>query len=383
MFIGIVATLALVAGGGYVWAVLNTSSSGFARSVVWKDADVQDYTRFPSRTIERGEDPVVLPVRPGPPTLFDGAVPEGDLDQFLEETQTAAFIAIQNGSVVYEKYFNGYRRDSTVTSFSVAKSYVSTLVGIALESGHIQSLDDSVTDYVPELLARDNRFRRITVRHLLTMSSGLRWSELGLPWSDDAETYYGTDLRRLAIEDTAITGPPGKEFLYNPYNTLLLGLVLERATTETVSKFMEEELWQPMGATANGSWSLDSHESGYEKMESGLNARAMDMVKLGLVFLQRGKLNGNRIVGRSWVTEATSFSDQTSSPAGYGYHWWSYHDPELNRWFAAQGNKGQFIAVFPSKDLVIGRFGIDFGYPSWPSLFADMAKTLPSPRGRR
>lgn len=104
-----------------------------------------------------------------------------------------------------------------------------------------------MTDFVPELADRDARFAEITLRHLLTLLSGLRWEERGLPWSDDAETYYGTDLRQLAITDTEIVGPPGVSFVYNPYNTLLLGLVLERATDQEVSEYMEEQLWKPWG----------------------------------------------------------------------------------------------------------------------------------------
>jgi CubicO group peptidase (beta-lactamase class C family) len=369
--------VAIAAGAGlYGLAYVSTSSSGLARAIVWKDADVMDYKRFPSRTMEASSDPLVLGRTPNEVVdALSDAVPGGNLREFLENSQTAAFIVIRNGAIAHESYFNGYDRESTVTSFSVAKSFVSTLVGIALEDGSIGGIDDPVTDYVPELGERDPRFSRITLRHLLTMSSGLRWNEEGLPWSDDAETYYGTDLRRLAINDTEIVGPPGETFLYNPYNTLLLGLVLERATGENVSDYMAARLWQPMGASASGTWSLDSPD-GFEKMESGLNGRAIDMAKLGLLFLQRGRLNGSRIVSGAWVSEATAVTDERDPSTAYGYQWWTYDDPEVGDWFAAQGNKGQFIGVFPSQRLVIARFGIDFGYERWPGLLADMAQAL-------
>jgi CubicO group peptidase (beta-lactamase class C family) len=372
----VIASLALLAGGLYGFAFLNTSRSGLARAIVWKDADVLDYRRFPGRSMAASGDPLVLQQASEDPRLLDATVPGGDLETFLDSSRAAAFIVIRNQEILYENYFNGYGRDSIVTSFSVAKSYIATLVGIALDKQLITNLDEPVTRYVPELLDRDQRFQRITLRHLLTMSSGLRWDERGLPWSDDAETYYGTDLREVAMEDTEIVSPPGRVFVYNPYNTLLLGIVLERATGLPVSEFMEQWLWQPMGAEAEGTWSIDSEGRGFEKMESGLNARAIDMVKIGLLYLHSGVLNGNRIVSEQWTTEATAFTDEQDASTRYQYQWWTYSDPELGDWFAAQGNKGQIVAVFPSKDLVLGRFGIEAGQDHLPEVLLEMARSL-------
>jgi CubicO group peptidase (beta-lactamase class C family) len=156
----------------------------------------------------------------------------------------------------------------------------------------------------------------------------------------------------------------------------LLGLVIERATGLTVSKFMEQFLWQPMGAVAEGTWSLDSEGNGFEKMESELNARALDMAKIGLLYLHGGALNGNRIVSERWAQEATAFTDRDDPSTRYQYQWWTYSDPEIGDWFAAQGNKGQVVAVFPSKDLVLARFGIEAGDEHLPRLLLDMARSL-------
>jgi len=145
---------------------------------------------------------------------------------------------------VYERYFGGSSRETLHTSLSVAKSILSALVGIAIEEGLIEGVEDPVTDYLPELRRRDPRFERITLRHLLTMSSGMRYWETDLPWpfADDTYTYYGTDMRKIALDDTEIERPPGQEFLYNNYNPLLLGLVLERATGMSVSEYMSTRL---------------------------------------------------------------------------------------------------------------------------------------------
>ena len=132
-------------------------------------------------------------------------------------------------------------------SFSVAKSFVSTLVGIAIDEGLIGSVEDPVTDYLPELAVRDPRFERITLRDLLTMSSGIRFWETDLPWpwTDDTYTYYGVDLRDVGLNGTRIERPPGQEWHYNNYHPLLLGMVLERATGMSVSDYMATRLWQP------------------------------------------------------------------------------------------------------------------------------------------
>lgn len=258
----------------------------------------------------------------------------------------------------------------------MAKSFVSALVGIAVDDDII-TLDDPVTDYIPELKERDARFERIAIRHLIMMSSGLRYEEQGTPWSDDTETYYAPDLRELALTDSEIVGPPGERWHYNNFNLLIMGMVLERATSQRVSEFMETRLWQPLGAEAEASWSLDSEASGFEKMESGINARAIDFVKLGSLYLHKGKWNGTRILPASWVRDSTAVSDENDPSPAYGYWWWTYRDDELGNYFAARGNKGQFIVVFPKRDVVVVRSGRDFGnVDDWVGAIADIARSL-------
>ena len=149
----------------------------------------------------------------------------GSLLDYLEASGTTAFLVVHDDEVVYERYFDGYDERSIQTSFSMAKSFASALVGIAIDEGHIKSVDEPITNYIPELLQRDKRFESITIRHLLTMSSGIKYEEGGdLPWSeeaDDTKTYYATDLRELALENCRIEGEPGEYFEYNNYNPCL------------------------------------------------------------------------------------------------------------------------------------------------------------------
>jgi CubicO group peptidase (beta-lactamase class C family) len=257
---------------------------------------------------------------------------------------------------------------------------VSTLIGIAVDEGLIKSVDDPVTDYVPELAARDGRFRQITLRQLLTMSSGIRYEEGGFPWpfGDDTYTYYGADLRDIALNRTRIASPPGVAWQYNNYNPLLLGLVLERATGTSLSNFMATRLWKPLGAEADATWSLDSEGSGFEKMESGLNARPVDYARFGLLLLHEGEWNGRRIVSEKWVRAATGADGATdqASYLGYRHFWWL--DVDRPGRFYAMGKYGQYIYLAPDADTVVVRFGRDWGVgnSTWLATFRELIDQL-------
>jgi CubicO group peptidase (beta-lactamase class C family) len=369
--------LAAIAVYGWAWASLD--SSAVARAMIWMDADVGDQYRFPSRVIQAGKTVSQLrdseEVDLGPSPLGGG----GGFDGFLRQTSTRSFLVVHNDRLVYEHYFQGSDRETLHTTWSVAKSVLSTLVGIAIDQGLIDGVDDPVTKYVPELARRDPRFERITLRHLLTMSSGMRYWDTDFPWpfADDSYTYYGADLREAALDGSRIERPPGEEFHYNNYNPLLLGLVLERVTGTTVSDYMSTRLWQPLGAERDATWSLDSEDSGFEKMESGVNATAADYARFGLAFLHGGEWGGSRIVSEEWVRDATSL-DTAADPADrYQYLWWI--DVERPGRFYALGNFGQYIYVAPDTGTVIVRTASGWGIENnaWLDVFRDVADQLP------
>jgi CubicO group peptidase (beta-lactamase class C family) len=368
--------LVLVLGSAalYGWAVVSTDSSKFARMIVWQAEDVLDYQRFPARSISahsptfhfrRGPDANRLPVETVR-VREDGQVVERDLEEFLVSTRTAAFLVIKNNTLLSESYFNGYQHDSTVASFSVAKPFVSALVGIAIAEGYIGSVDDAVTEYIPELADRDPRFKRITLHHLLTMSSGLA----------EKDPYYDTDFRAVALNDTAVVRPPGEEFQYNNVDPVFLGLVIERVTGLSVSAYLEEKLWGRLGMEADGSWNLDSEESGFEMMQTGLNGRAVDFAKFGALYLNKGSWHGKQLVPRAWVKASTGVDAETDPSPEFQYYWWTRPGSESPNDYWTQGNHGQFIYVAPARDIVLVRFGIEYGYEYWPEFFAELARRL-------
>jgi CubicO group peptidase (beta-lactamase class C family) len=177
-----------------------------------------------------------------------------------------------------------------------------------------------------------------------------------------------------------IEGPPVAVFQYNNYNPLLLGMVVERATGMSVSEYVSTRLWEPLGAEADASWSLDSERAGFEKMESGFNATPVDYARFGLMYLHSGEWAGTQIVPEGWVAESTG-TDADTDPSGfYQYFWWI--DAERPERFYALGNFGQYIYVAPDADVVIVRNGRDWGVENmaWVALFRRMADDL-SQRG--
>jgi CubicO group peptidase (beta-lactamase class C family) len=385
--------LALV-GIALIYAYIAYPAEYVNRLLRWGEADVYDYQKFPERLLETSDTPFELPLALDEErvrTQFEVAPDIDDFDSFLADNRTQAFIVIQDDAIIYEQYFNGASRDSIVTSFSTAKSFASALIGIAISEGHIQSVDDSITDYLPELLDRDPAFGNITIRDLLMMSSGIRYHEFPFVNGDDAKTYYYPDLRKLALEHTFIVGQPSEKFLYNNYHPLLLGMIIERATGTSVTHYLQEKIWKPIGMEYPGSWSLD--ERGFEKMESGINARAIDFAKFGRLFVHNGNWNGVQVVPAEWVAESTQadtsvdyekyYYDDFIFKDGRGYYkymWWGIQRDGQNYDFIALGNHGQFVYISPRINLIIIRFGESYGEfggaQGWVDLFYGFASTL-------
>ncbi len=373
--IGFVGVLILI----WLGAHLFTANSQWARAIAWLDSDIDDYKRFPMRVVANAvptfdfQQPSAeirrryVPVFDTITYAQNGKNVTQGFDEFLKQTDTVAFLVIKDDMLLYEGYFNGYDHNSTVTSFSVAKSFDSALVGIAISEGYIGSVDDPITRYIPELSKKDPRYQNITLRHLLTMSSGIRYNEYSMPWSDDAATYYAPDLRAVAIS-SPIIGQPGQEFHYNNFHPLLVGLVLERSTGRPVAQYLEEKIWKPLGMEAPGSWSLDSEQSRFEKMESGINGRAIDFAKFGRLFLNKGNWNGAQLIPTKWVDESTRLDTTTDPAPQYQYFWWVNTQVTGGHHFYAAGKYGQYIYIVPEQNLMFVRFGRTDPFRHWDDI---------------
>jgi CubicO group peptidase (beta-lactamase class C family) len=365
------------------------------RVLMWGNSDVYDYQKFPERVIDPGshvfyfeenldEDRIK--------TIFETQALIDEMESFIEISDTQALIIIQDDTVLYEKYANGNGRDSIVTSFSTAKSFVSALIGIAIDEGHIQSVDDPITEYIPELAERDPDFENITIKDLLKMSSGIEYREFPFLNGDNTLTYYHPDLRQLAISETQIVDQPGEYFLYNNFHPLLLGMILERATGQPVAEYLQDKIWQQIGMEFEGSWSLD--ENGFEKMESGINARAIDFAKFGRLFLNNGRWGDVQVISEDWIAESimednimrdkayyeTSFGPEIVDTANGGYYqymWYGLNREDGADDFFAAGNHGQYIYVSPQAGMIIIRNGESYGaglkYFDWIEIFYDFA----------
>ena len=359
-------------------------SSYLGRYFLLNAVDISDFQVFPARRIENAPPVFQFASGDGGEALLrtlDGSIPgqsteaqPGSLDAYLARNGTTAFLIIHDDSLLVERYYNGYGPTSVCTSFSTAKAFVSAMVGVALHEGLLDGIDDPLPLYLPELAAPF--WSKITIRHLIGMCSGLAYDEMGFfPWNDSPRIYYTLDLRALARRAQRREAP-GLRFHYNNYNLVLLGMILERVTGATVSAYVQEKIWKPLGMEASATWSLDSARSGMEKMESGLNARAIDFAKFGRLYLRRGDWDGRQVIPEAWIRDST-----TAQPgdmwSNYKYLWWIVRAGEGR--FMAVGNLGQFIYVASDKNCLILRFGR--GKPRdwrrvYPALFARIAELL-------
>ena len=356
------------------------------RVLIYRDADYSDIYRFPARPISASGRPVALPtvLDSGLPVLFEGHPNIDSFDSFLEDSETTALLVLRDGAVIGEWYGAGDDATSVQNSFSVSKSVTSALTGIAVRDGLLDK-SQAITDIIPELKTRDERFSQITIENLLDMKSGIRYShDVSFPFfnADDALIYYHPDLRSVLLERTVIAQEPG-EFQYNNYNPGLMGLLLSRVTGVPVAEYLEREIWHPLGAIGEAGWTVD--DRGFERMESGFFARPRDLARLGLLYLNGGEVDGDRLLSETWVAESTEQLIpeilEVYDGRGWDYRagWWIIPRPEGPSDFCAIGRFGQFLYVSPHHRIVFVRNGPgrgEWGDRDWTGLFFSMAEQL-------
>jgi len=353
--------------------VIGLSSCQLTRFVVYNFADITDHKIFPERELYKAtepfEFPVAVPNSPPKTLVVDGV--ETPFGKFLEDRGTVAFLIIRHDTILYEAYFNDYEEESVIASFSMAKSITSLLIGCAIEDGYIQSENEAVIKYVPEM--KNDGFEHVTIKNLLQMTSGIKFNESYInPFGDAADFYYGNGLREKTMA-LKLEGAPGEVFNYTSGTTQLLGLVLERAMPEgeTITSYLQKKLWSPLEMEYNASWSVDQKSDGLEKTFCCLNARARDFAKIGRLMLHKGVWNDTRLIPEDWIEKSTAVDTTGGSSWRYQYQWWlASHSGD----FYAQGILGQYIYVNPEADMVIVRLGEKTGNVGWKNLFMSLAE---------
>ncbi len=287
------------------------------------------------------------------------------LDAFIDFSNTSAFLVIKGGEIIFERYAHGDSRDSLHTSFSVAKSFVAALVGVALEDGLIDSLDQPIREYLPELTSP--AFDGVTIKHVLQMSSGVRFDETYTEPDSDINrmTSAVREMSYLAYINTlGREHEPGTFNHYASINTQLLGILLVRVSGQSLADYMSDRLWQPLGMEQPGLWTLD--EQGIELAMGGLAASARDYAKLGLLYLHEGRRGDNQLVPAQWINDSVTpdephlmpgINPGSSNTSGYQYQWWTPRNWDGD--YLARGIWGQTVYVHPANQVVIVKLAAD------------------------
>ncbi|MFN5222742.1 MAG: serine hydrolase domain-containing protein [Bacteroidota bacterium] len=327
----------------------------YYKALVYNYVDIDDLDLFAYRTIESGN-PEPWPIG----TDYNKVALSDTLQKTIDQYRTVAFLVIKDDSIRHEQYHEGYGTASLSNSFSMAKSVVGLLIGIAVDEGKIKSLDDPIYLYYPEYGEGENR--KLTIRHLLAMSSGLDYDEgYASLTSPTTRSYYDTKLREQ-MNDLCVKEEPGKNFEYRSSDTQVLSFVLKTATGKTVSEYASEKLWKPLGAEHDAQWSLD-REEGDEKAYCCIYSNARDFARIGKLILNKGRWNDKQIVSEGYISQSLTpapIMDGEAPNVSYGFQWW-IREQDGKTVYYARGILGQYIFVIPSENIIIVRLGHERG----------------------
>ena len=349
--IGIIVIILLA---GLAVFLIIPSNRYVAKALWYQLPDIDDYKIFDNNVI-KADNPQVWKIADN----YNSKNLSAGYLQYFEELKTVGYLVVKDTAIVFERYWDGYDEQSYSGSFSAAKSLVSLLAGIARDEGKIKSFDQSVADYYPPY--SDSERKKITIKDVLTMSAGLDWNEsYSSLFSVTTKSYYGTDLAGM-INKLKVVEEPGKRYRYQSGVTQLLAFIVEGAVGKSISEYMSEKLWTPIGAEQEALWSLDK-QGGMEKAYCCFNTNVRDFARVGQLILNKGCWDGKQIVSEEFITEATSPAlwlkdgDTDDNVDFYGYQWWvlNYKGMEIKY---ARGILGQYVFVVPDKNMVVVRLG--------------------------
>ena len=335
--------------------------------------NVFSYQKREVDTIANGEEVFVFPVGQRADWIdsfyFYHKAHGCDSMTFLEamdrKSNTQGLLIIHNDSIVYERYWGDFNADTYATIFSVSKSITSLMCGIAVDDGYIHSIDDPVTDYLPELKKKDPMWQKLTIRHLLDMKSGLDFEDTYefTSWKDIkmlnamSKLNYGHNIRKQ-IRGLKFRCEPGTQLRYESMTSAILGVVIENASGKRFADYLSEKVWQPLGMENYALINIDSRKHDMAHAFGGITMTLRDLAKIGQLYLNYGLWEGKRIVSEEWIRQTITFDENSH---GYHYNWYNisyegYTRPE-NSGYYAYGICAQTIYVNPYKSLVIVRMG--------------------------
>jgi len=345
ILIAVASLLAVITGHSHLFKAVSTTY------LIGKTGPgIDDHQYFENRIVETGIHQPWLVSKNYNKTSNDS------LHQEIEKHDPAGFLVVKNDSIVYEEYWDNYNENSTTNSFSMAKSFTGLLIGIALDEGKINSIDDPVGDYLPQY--KDHP--ELTIKDLLTMSSGIDFDEsYKSPFGHMAKAYYGTDIFKLN-DDYNVTETPGKQWKYLGGNTIILSFIIEKITGMSVSEYMSNKVWKLIGAKNEALWTLDA-ENGREKAYCCFYSNVRDFARIGKLYLNKGLWNDQRIISENYINESITpayyLKTRDNKPVDfYGYQVWTTYYKNMNITFC-RGIKGQYIIVIPEKNIIAVRLG--------------------------
>ncbi|QRM88790.1 serine hydrolase [Lacinutrix sp. WUR7] len=310
-------------------------------------AFLDDYKRFDNQVIENGTP------QPWPNHKNYNTVTETEsLQKANKDWGTIAYVIIKNDSVWFENYYDGYNKDSKSNSFSMAKSYVSGLMGKAIKDGYIKSLDQPVCDFLPEFC--DGEAAKMTVGDLSSMASGTNWDEAYYsPLSITTRAYFDDDLAKV-MNGLKVVTAPGKAFKYASGDTQMLAMVIEKATGKKLYTYLTESFWKPLGSENATLWQVDSEDHDLVKAYCCIASNAKDFARFGKLYKDHGKWNGKQILDSTFV--AKSLKPRFPASPEYGYGWWLKNQNGKD-FFMMRGHLGQYVIVQPEDNVIIVRLG--------------------------
>ncbi len=330
-----------------------TDSTYIYKALVYQQVGIDDINLFKTREVKSGNSS-----REWAKAIDYNKNPISDsLRRTLERNESVAFLVIKNDSILHEEYWDNYTDTTLSNPFSVTKSIVSLLIGVAISEGKIKSVDQLVGDFIPEFKKGDKS--AITIKNVLQMASGLDFMEsYSTPFNYTTEAYYGTDLKGM-IRKLNVIEKPGTISRYKSGDTQILGLILIAATGKSLSEYASEKIWSKLNVKKSAQWSLD-HENGDEKAYCCFYTNARDLAKIGKLILQNGKYNDQQIIDSTYLSASfspTMLPDEEGKATDYyGYQWWLINRNGVEVKYA-RGLGGQYMFAIPSKNMIIVRFG--------------------------